>query len=120
VNYSLVVKENDKHDHDFALQLSRSFRSVLNRICYSKTRVQLKLSSLKACLITVRVSIALLPRFAQHLMCSFVGSIAKSQLKTQKDAKISISTELHEILYTDSLDIYSTIIYSCIALIQLL
>jgi hypothetical protein len=43
------------------------------------------------------------PRFAQHLCCCFVESIAKCyQAKcTAPNKRISISTELHEVLYTD-------------------
>jgi hypothetical protein len=55
------------------------------------------------------------------LCCSFVRSImklhqARYTTPNKRTYKISMSTQLHEILYTDSQDI----LYCCIALLQLL
>jgi hypothetical protein len=64
-------KGNYEHTLDFALRLSCLFQSAPNRVCHSNTHVRLILSSLNACLIITRVTVALFPRFAQHLMLTF-------------------------------------------------
>jgi hypothetical protein len=70
-------KGNYEHALDFALRLHCIFQSSLNRACHSNTHVRLMLSSLNACLIITRVTVALFPRFAQYLMLTRVVSIAK-------------------------------------------
>jgi hypothetical protein len=73
---SLDIKENEEHALDFALQLSRLFRSrwVLN------FRVRFSLSTSNVCLIKARISVALLYRdLYKHWCCSFVGAIAELQ-----------------------------------------
>jgi hypothetical protein len=109
VNTPLVLKENDEHAPDFVLHLSRIFRCALNRACHSNTGVQLMLSARNAFLIIARVSVAFFPRFAHNLSCSFVGSIAKPHqarctTPNKRTYKISTSTQLRKILYTDSKD----------------
>jgi hypothetical protein len=64
VNNPLDIKENDEHAIDVAFPPSRLFWS--RRVW--TFRVWLMLSSPSACLITVGISAALLPRFAQNLM----------------------------------------------------
>jgi hypothetical protein len=68
--------------------------------------VLLMFSSPNACSITARVSVGLLPRFALNVMffCQIHIEIAWGQIHNskQKDIKISTSTQLREILYTDS------------------
>jgi hypothetical protein len=79
---SLDVKENYEYALDFALNLSLIFRSVLNRVCHSNTRVRL----IHTCLIIARVSVAFLPRFAQNLMlllCRIYGEIASGHTRLQ-------------------------------------
>jgi hypothetical protein len=114
VNNAFDVKENDEHALDFALHLSRFSRSRWVRaFC-----VRLMFSSLNACLIIARVSRTL------HKMwcCSFVVSIAKSHYTTP-------TKRAYEIIHvhpSSSNSVHwlpryaSTIIYSCIALLQLL
>jgi hypothetical protein len=85
---------------------------ALNQACHSNTRVWLMLSSPNACLIIARVSVTLFLRFAQNLMhtrCSLVGAITKSHqarytTPNKRKWKISASTWMREILYTDSQD----------------
>jgi hypothetical protein len=71
--------------------------------------VGLMLSSPNTCLNIARVSVALFPRFTQIWYCSFFGSIVKSNqvrytTPNKRTDKISTSTQLHRILYTDSQD----------------
>jgi hypothetical protein len=101
----LDVKENDEHALDFAFHLSHIFRS---RRVWTFS-VQHMLSSLNACLIIARVSVALFPRFSQNLMlflCRIHRKIASGQIhdSKEKDVKISTSTQPREMLYTDSQD----------------
>jgi hypothetical protein len=56
------------HAFDFALHLSRLFRSALNQACRLNTRVRLMLSSPNACLIFARVSVAFSRKCLQNLM----------------------------------------------------
>jgi hypothetical protein len=79
------------------------------------------LSALNACLVIVGTLISCFLRFAQNWCTLSVGSITKSRqtwYMTQKDIKISVSTQQHDILYTDCRDML--IIYICIMLLQLL
>jgi hypothetical protein len=55
VNNPLDVTENYDHALDVAFHLSRLFRSVLNRACYSNICVQLMLSSPNAYLIIAKI-----------------------------------------------------------------
>jgi hypothetical protein len=64
VNKSPLCKKKYEHALDFALRLPRLFRSRW----FWAFRVQLMLSSPKACLFTFRVSVGLFPRSAQSLM----------------------------------------------------
>jgi hypothetical protein len=64
------------------------------------------LSSPNACLVADRVSVTLFPRFAQNLM-PFLCWIQHQTRHTNPNnmmQKISMSTQLHEILYSDSQD----------------
>jgi hypothetical protein len=87
MNSPLDVKENDENALDFALHLFRLFLSALNRACHSNSRVRFMLSSPNACLITVKVSVALFPRFAQNLMlflCRIHREIVSGQIHESK------------------------------------
>jgi hypothetical protein len=58
-----------------------------------------------ACLIISRLPVATFPRFAQNLMHTRCRIHAKSSSGQIHDsAKIRTSTQMHEILYTDSID----------------
>jgi hypothetical protein len=84
MNSPLDVKANDEHALDFSLHLSRLFWSALNRACHSNTRVRLMLASPNACLITVKVSVAIVPPFTQNLMlflCRMHSQIASGQTR---------------------------------------
>jgi hypothetical protein len=67
------VKENDEHAFDFALHLTRISRSNLNWACHSNNRIRLMISSLTACLIVERVSVALLQDLQKKLMLFLCG-----------------------------------------------
>jgi hypothetical protein len=109
------MKENDEHVLDFGLHLSRLFRF---------RRVRLMLSYLNACLITVRVSVALFPRSAQNLMlflCQIHRVIASGQIHDSKQ-KVVKDKHFHQDVwnFVHRLPRYvSTIIYRCIALLRL-
>jgi hypothetical protein len=64
VNNPFDVKENDDHALDFALHLSHHFQSQF----VWTFRVRLMHSYPNPCLIVVRVSVTLIPIFAQNLM----------------------------------------------------
>jgi hypothetical protein len=73
------------------------------------------LSFPNACLNIVRVSVALFQRFAQnvmHIHCRIHCEIAPGQIHDSKwkDVKINMSTQLREILYTNSQDM---LVLSC-------
>jgi hypothetical protein len=103
--------------------LSRLFWVQWVWTCHSDTRVWLMLSSLNTCLIIARVTITLW-RFAQDMMhahCSFVGSTVKSrQAKyTTPNKNQHVHPSAWNVVHW--LPRYaSTIIYCCIALLQLL
>jgi len=71
------------------LSLSTDVQPVLNQACHWNTCARLKLWSLKACWIIVRVSITLFPRLAQNLMhtCSFLWFIVKIATGHVHDSK---------------------------------
>ena len=87
-------------------------RPVLNPACHWNACSRLKLWSLKACWIIVRVSVALFPRLAQNLMhirCSFLWSIVKMPQVTYTTPnkcvwKLPMTTQLRATWHTDSLD----------------
>jgi hypothetical protein len=83
VKTTLVIKENDEHALDFALHLSRRFRSRL----VLTFRVQLLLSTSNSCLIIARISVAFFPRSAQNLMlfhCRIRREMVSSQVDDSK------------------------------------
>jgi hypothetical protein len=105
INTPTDVKENDEHSLHFTLHLSRLFCS---RWVWT-FRIRLVLSSPNASLITVRVSVAFFPWFAQNLMlfpCRIKREIASGQIHDSN-------------LYTDSQDM---LVYKllCITVLQLL
>jgi hypothetical protein len=68
---------------------------------------------LNACLITAKVSVALVPRFERNLMlflCRIHREIASGQIQVFKDVKIITSTQPRDILNTDSQDM---LVVSC-------
>jgi hypothetical protein len=84
---SPYVKENDEHALDFALHLSRLFWSQWFRLFHSNIHVWLMLSTPSDCLIIPRVTVALFPRFAQHLMhtcCWIHQKITSGQIQDSK------------------------------------
>jgi hypothetical protein len=83
VNNPRDVKEKDEYVVDFALHLSRNFRS--RRV--PTFRVWLMLSSLNACLNIVRVSVTLFQRLVQNLMqflCWIHHKITLDQIRDSK------------------------------------
>jgi hypothetical protein len=126
-NNPLDVKENYEHAPDFAIRLSRTFRSALNLECYSSTRERLVFSSPNACLIIARVSVERFLRFAHNLihslfLCRIHGEIALGQIhdSKQKDVK---NQNVHPSAWNFAHWIpryASIVIYRCIALLQLL
>jgi hypothetical protein len=79
-NWLYGLPGNDEYALECALRLSRS------QLVWA-FHVRLILSSPKACLIIVRVSVALFPRFAQHLMlflCRSHREIATGQMYNSK------------------------------------
>jgi hypothetical protein len=98
---------SDEHALDFALHLSRLFRSALNRAFHSNTRVRLMLSSPNAYAIIVRVPIYFSKDFHKSWCCFFVGSISKShqaRFTTPNERTQNSSTfiQLRGIFGTDS------------------
>jgi hypothetical protein len=85
------------------------------------------LSSLNTCLIIVRVSLTHCLRSAQNMMQSLVKSVAKSHqaryvIPNKRVQKISMSNQLHEILYTNSQDMlvyYSLLHCTTISVVQM-
>jgi hypothetical protein len=106
---------------------SMDVRLAVNRACHSNTHVRLMFSSVNACLIIARVSIALFLRFAQNLMhtrCSFVD---QSQNCTRPDIRLKIKGRTNQHVHPAAWNFVhwlpryaSTTIYRCIALLQLL
>jgi hypothetical protein len=86
-NNPLDVDGNDEHALDFALLLSRLFRSALNPAYHSNTVARLMLSFPNACLVIARVSAALFPRLEQNLMLLLCHGSRETALGQILDSK---------------------------------
>jgi hypothetical protein len=107
-NNPLDVKENYEHAPDFALHMSRLFRSRWVSTCHSSTYVWLMIPAPKACLIIARVSAVLLPRFAHKFDTVPLLDPSRNRIRPdtwpQIKGRKNTSTHLRDILYTDSQD----------------
>jgi hypothetical protein len=103
VNNPLDAKENDEHAFTFALNLSRHLRS---RWVWT-IRVRIILSSPKAYIIIVRVSVAFFSEICTKFYAVPFSDRSQNRIRPdarlrKKDAKIRTSTQLRQSLNIDS------------------
>jgi hypothetical protein len=109
VNNLLDLKENDEHALDLALHLSRHFSVSVSWTFL----IWLTLSSPNTCVITARASVALFPYICTKFDAVPLSDPSRNLMHIfqihnlkKKDVNISTSIQLHEILYTDSQNMY--------------